>query len=180
MKQLTSEKDPDAWLLAEYPNEASIDPSESSTKTFRLLGASERSDLYFHQSATRERNKDNDFAAIRGLNIGEMRTLLNKDFRTTTQKTELAVISSASLEKNCALEFFSIFLLSLIGGIQQIGGETVEIYSEGSQVQWKNSIISELASAVIDSGLATNEAEALTVIIPAFAARGLLPDKLSD
>ena len=175
-----SEKDPDAWLLAKYPNEASTDPNESSTKTFRLLGASARSELYFHQSAKSERTKDNDFAAIRGLNLREMRTLLNKDFRTPTQKTELAVISSASLEKNCALEFFSIFLLSLTAGIQHISGKTVEVNTEKSRVQWKNSIISELASAVIDSGLAVDEAEALTVVVPAFAARGLLPDTLSD
>lgn len=173
----TSKKDQDAWLLAEYPNEASTDPSESLTRTLRLLGPSKSNDLFYHQSTTAEHAKDNDFVATRGLKLQEMRTLLNKDFQSSNQKSEFAVISDVSLEKNCALEFFQIFMLSLTTKIQHLGGKTTAVRTQGREDHWQNDILSELASTLTESELANDEAEALTLIVPAFAAHNLLPER---
>ncbi len=43
--------------------------------------------------------------------------------------------------------------------------------------RWENDVLEKLAQILIDVGLASNMGVAKTVIIPAFAARWLLPAK---
>jgi hypothetical protein len=149
---------------------------EKSSQTQRnRWGCTVRNSSYFHPSAAQELG-DNDFPALRGLTQSEMIDLLRKDFvQRPPDRRHLSVISNGSLEKNCALELFASFMLALTSTIARVKGETEVVVDQEGRLHRTNTTFSMMASAVVSSGLASDEAEALTVIIPAFAARGLLP-----
>ena len=148
------------------------DPSVSLTGTIRMLGQPK----YLHPSVTHEELEDNDFSFLRGLTIPEMRAILKRSFRDGPPKrsTEVAVLSSSSLERNCTLELFTLFMLSFTDQISQFRGRTTKIAGPNGET-WTNDTFDEMAAAVVQAGLAEDEAEALTLVVPAFAARGLLP-----
>lgn len=152
------------------------DPSVSPIRAIRTLGQRE----YLHPSVTDEEIEDNDFPFLRGLTVPEMRAALRRTFRdgSTNRSTEAAVLSSSSLERSCALELITLFMLSLTGRISQIKGHTTKVTRPDGET-WTNSVINEMATAVVQNGLAEDEAEALTLVVPTFAARGLLPTELS-
>ena len=141
----------------------------------RMLGQRE-----FHPSVKDTEREDNDFAFLRGLTLPEMQASLMRDFHKGTNNvtTEVAVLSSSSLERNCAQELFTLFILSFTSQIWQVKGRTTKITGPDGET-WTNDVFSEIASAVVLAGLAEDEAEALTLVVPAFAARGLLPTELS-
>ncbi len=87
-------------------------------------------------------------------------------------------MSISSLERNCTLELFTIFMLSLTSRISQVKGRTTNNKGWKGET-WMNDTVSEMGSAIAQAGLAEDEAEALTLVVPAFAARGLLPTELS-
>ncbi|CAD6567326.1 MAG: hypothetical protein ASARMPREDX12_000214 [Alectoria sarmentosa] len=151
------------------------DPSISSTRILRMLGQRE-----FHPSVKDTEREENDFAYLRGLSLPEMQASLMRDFYKGTNNvtTEVAVLPSSSLERNCAQELFTLFILSFTSQILQVKGRTTKITGPNGET-WTNDVLSEIASAVVLAGLAEDEAEALTLVVPAFAARGLLPTELS-
>ena len=151
------------------------DPTVSWTRAMRTLG---------HRDYLRPLypdDEENGFTFLSGLTLSEQRAALRRAFRdSSTSSTEVAVLSSSSRERNCALELFTLFLLSLTGQISRIMGRTSRIISsDGGGETWTNDTISELAGALVQAKLAEDEAEALTLVVPAFAARGLLPTEVS-
>lgn len=149
------------------------DPSVSWTRTMRTLGQRD----YLHPLYPND--EENGFTFLNGLTLSEQRAALRRAFRDgSTTSTEVAVLSSSSRERNCALELFTLFMLSIAGQVSQVRGRTTRIAGANSET-WKNEIISELASALVQAKLAEDEAEALTLVVPAFAAKGLLPTELS-
>ena len=119
---------------------------------------------------------ENGFTFLRGLTLQEQRAALRRTFQdgSTNRSTEVAVLSRSSLERNCALELFTLFMLSLTSQISQVKGLTTRTTGSKGE-KWSNITITEMAKAVVQTGLAEGEAEALTLVVPAFAARGLLP-----
>ena len=150
------------------------DPSVSSTRAMRTLGQRE----YLHPFVTND--DENGFTFLRGLTLTEQRAALRRAFQdgSTHRSTEVAVLSNSSLERNCTLELFTLFMLSLTSQISQVKGRTTKVTGPNGE-NWSNDIVSELAIAVAQAGLALDEAEALTLVVPAFAARGLLPKEPS-
>ena len=124
---------------------------------------------------------ENGFTFLRGLTLQEQKAALRRTFQdgSSNRSTEVAVSSGSSLERNCALELFTLFMLSLTSQITQVKGRTTSNTGLNGE-EWYNDIISEMASAVVQTGLAESQAEALTLVVPAFAARGLLPTESSQ
>ena len=149
------------------------DPTVSWTRAMRTLG---------HRDYLRPLypdDEENGFTFLSGLTLSEQRAALRRVFRdSSTSSAEVAVLSSSSRERNCALELFTLFMLSLTGQISQVRGRTSRITSSDGET-WMNDTISELAIALVQAKLADDEAEALTLVVPAFAARGLLPTEVS-
>jgi hypothetical protein len=84
--------------------------------------------------------------------------------------TEIAVVTDDNLLKNCTLELFSNFMLSVTAQVQAVQGSSQRVGGVR-----KSSAIESLAVVVVESGLAETKEEAKSVIVPAFARRGLLP-----
>jgi hypothetical protein len=88
----------------------------------------------------------------------------------------------------CAQEILSLFILSIAAKVKSVGGETV--YQDQAHEERRprdatrvarsveNLVFLELAREVADAGLAHDITEAYTLIIPAFARYGLLPDRI--
>ena len=133
---------------------------------------------YLHPSVTDD--DENGFTFLRGLTLTEQRAALRRAFQdgSTHRSTEIAVLSNSSLERNCTLELFTLFMLSLTSQISRVNGHTSKVTSPYGE-SWTNDTVSEFARAVAQAGLAEDEAEALTLVVPAFAARGLLPTEPS-
>ena len=129
---------------------------------------------YLHPSVTDD--EENGFTFLRGLTLSEQRAALRRTFRdgSINRSTEVAILSNSSMEQNCALELFTLFMLSLTSQVSQVSGRTTKILGPSGEI-WMNETISEMASAVVQFGLAEDQAEALTLVVPAFGARGLLP-----
>lgn len=146
------------------------DPRVSWTRAMRTLGQRD----YLHPMYPDE--DENGFTFLRGLTLQEQRAVLRRTFQdgSTNRSTEVAVLSGSSLERNCALELFTLFMLSLTGQISQVKGRTTHTAGLGDE-KWTNDVISEMASALLQTGLAEHHAEALTLVVPAFAAKALLP-----
>ena len=151
-----------------------FDPSVSSTRAVRTLGQRD----YLHPSVMDDDESGFDF--LRGLTLTEQRAALRRAFQdgSTHGSTEVAVLSNASIERSCTLELFTLFMLSLTSQISRIKGHTTKVTGPNGE-SWTNDTISELARAVAQAGLAEDEDEALTLVVPAFAARGLLPTEPS-
>ena len=149
------------------------DPNVSWARAMRTLGQRDYLRPLYPD------DEENGFTFLSGLTLSEQRAALRRAFRdSSTTSTEVAVLSSSSRERNCALELFTLFMLSLAGQISQVRGRTRRIAGPNGET-WMNEIINELASALVQAKLAEDEAEALTLVVPAFAARGLLPTELS-
>lgn len=149
------------------------DPSVSWTRAMRTLGQQD------HLHPLYPNDEENGFTFLKGLTPSEQRAALRRAFRDgSTTSTEVTVASSSSRERNCALELFTLFMLSIVGQISQVRGRTTRIVGPNGET-WKNEFIDELASALVQAKLAEDEAEALTLVVPAFAARRLLPTELS-
>ena len=164
-------KDPDIWLFSDASTESPPQLNESPTRASRRLG-----EVAYHPSLSPEAIEEDNFAFLRGLTMSEMQDVLIQDFQSPQQAAsyELSIVSSSSLENNCALELFSVFMLSFTKDVLPIKGSVYES-ERADEPLWRIDIIDELADAVVCAGLVDDMAEALTVIVPAFAARGLLP-----
>ena len=95
----------------------------------------------------------------------------------------------SDLIMQCAQEILSLFILSIAAKVKSVGGETVyqdHAHDENRRPRdatrvarsVENSVFLELAREVVDAGLAHDITEAYTLIIPAFAHYGLLPDRI--
>jgi hypothetical protein len=87
-----------------------------------------------------------------------------------------------TLAGHCALELFSCFMDAIAARIKAIGGSTQPLYPgpslEVSELSFlQNSLLQSIASGCVSAGLAHDDAEAYTVIIPAFLKQGLLSDE---
>ncbi|ERF75711.1 hypothetical protein EPUS_01541 [Endocarpon pusillum Z07020] len=94
------------------------------------------------------------------------------------QDIVIKTTSRESFEIECALEIFSLFMLSLCMSVDRVKGETVQIVNwltEEMGEEMINSVFTALAQEVIDAGLENNTDLALRYIIPAFAKFRLLP-----
>ena len=168
---------PTDWTIADAVEPVALsfsDPSVSSTRAMRTLGQRD----YLHPLITED--EENGFTFLRGLTLAEQRAALRRAFQdgSTHRSTEVAVLSKSSLERNCTLELFMLFMLSLTSRISRVKGRTTKVTGPHGE-SWTNDIISEVAGAVAQAGLAGDEAEALTLVVPAFATRGLLPTEMS-
>ena len=98
-----------------------------------------------------------------------------------------AVISTSSLEQNCALEILSSFMLALAGTITIMKGkmQVVSLPAEHKPLDlalsgrsedslWLHPVVEALVSIVVDAELA-DRIIAYTIIIPALHIHGLLP-----
>ncbi|KAL4899026.1 hypothetical protein BDW74DRAFT_184134 [Aspergillus multicolor] len=78
-----------------------------------------------------------------------------------------------------AQEIFTEFMLQLASKTTEIGGYTRRRPplpgDRPDEPRWSNSVISRLADIVRDSGLAVDEEEAYTLVVPPLHAYGLLP-----
>ncbi|KAL8820232.1 MAG: hypothetical protein Q9191_007559, partial [Dirinaria sp. TL-2023a] len=112
--------------------------------------------------------------------------------RMAAQEHHSAVISTLSLEENCALDIFSSFMLALANNITRIGGTTHTFVQPTTYAQhvptnavqsedglWFNSVIEAMVSIVVDSEL-TDRTTAYTIIIPALYIYDLLPKHVTD
>lgn len=104
-----------------------------------------------------------------------------------TQKNHTAVISTLSLEQNCALDFFSSSMLALAKNIKNIGGTTQTfqqspeynpsqspVPGQSEDIFCINSVTEAMIAIIVDSELA-DRTTANTLIIPALYLRDLLP-----
>lgn len=112
--------------------------------------------------------------------------------RMAAKEDHSAVISTLSLEENCALDIFSSFMLALANNITRIGGTTHASIQPSTYAQhiptsavqsedglWVNSVIEAMVSIVVDSEL-TDRTTAYTIIIPALFIYDLLPKDITD
>jgi len=86
-----------------------------------------------------------------------------------------AIMSSQSLQKQCALEIFSGFLEAVAEKTERVGGVTKSIGGGYWNTRFKNSTFTAISGILVESGLVTSEIEANAIVIPPFACRGLLP-----
>jgi len=100
---------------------------------------------------------------------------------------DLAVYTSNSLDRECAYDIFSAFMLAVAGRIIKLGGDYSKEHlpwtlthgislPNGSRQIWKNTLIDQLATAVRTSGLARDIEEAYLLIVPSLAVHDLLPE----
>ena len=80
-----------------------------------------------------------------------------------------------------AKELFSLFILAVARQISNVGGQASELSSsdcllQGTRAEWRNTLFTELAESVVQSGLVEGIEEALSLVIPAFAAYNLVPE----
>ncbi|MCJ1474724.1 hypothetical protein MMC13_003384 [Lambiella insularis] len=130
--------------------------SHGTTSTTKTRRASDPK--WIHPSADVD---ENSFVALRGLTLPEMRALLKKDFGLRP----VIAVPEPSLIRACALEFVTVFLAALTKHIRDVGG------TERSLV----SAFHHLAKAILASRLVDTVDEALTMVVPAFVAGGLVP-----
>ena len=103
------------------------------------------------------------------------------------QEDHTAIVSTLSLEENCALDIYSYFMIALAKNITKIGGTTNIVVqstphtphipthaAESEDGLWVNSVVEAMVSIVVDSEL-TDRTTAYTVIIPALHLCDLLP-----
>ena len=90
----------------------------------------------------------------------------------------------------CAQEILSVFILKIVSTVKQVHGKTTRIQSIVPKIRgphrartprrFENSLFLDLASEIVDVGVAHDIIEAHTLIIPAFARYGLLPEPTAD
>ena len=77
-----------------------------------------------------------------------------------------------TIDEQCALEIFSLFMLSVCMSIHHVRGE---VRHEDGRSSF--SVVTELAEIVFQAGLVDDPRDAFIYIVPAFAKYGLLPKK---
>ena len=129
---------------------------------------------YLHPRANFE---DDDFAALQGLTLPEIKKVLLKDFVRVPRHRVVAVLET-SLTKACYLELLTIFLLSILRTVQWVDSESSPSglrQSCGMGSPYNISIVNKLAEAISGSCLGVSMDEATSIVVPALAFYDLLP-----
>lgn len=94
--------------------------------------------------------------------------------------------SETTIANHCALEIFAYFMDTMATKIKEVGGRTEQRrliarhMDPGTNDSGRtNTVLESISHECVATGLAHDLAEAYTVIVPAFAKRGLLPKSLS-
>jgi hypothetical protein len=93
--------------------------------------------------------------------------------------SDIAVTIETDLAHHCALELFSAFMFEITAYFKYVGGRTTTSETSGYGDYWSNELITALAEVVAEAGLVEDKDDALPILIPAFATRGLLPTELT-
>ncbi|MCJ1431002.1 hypothetical protein MMC27_000352 [Xylographa pallens] len=138
----------------------------------RALGISMPSHEYIHPTVDLE---ENSYPALRGLTIDEMEALLKRDVRGHVCKMVLG-ISENDIIRGCAIDFLNAFLLSLMENIERIRPHwKPSSRSTGPGPVHVVPLFQDLAQIIVKAGLVASTDDALTIVVPAFAACNLLP-----
>ncbi|MCJ1296185.1 hypothetical protein MMC34_007751 [Xylographa carneopallida] len=144
----------------------------SRTARLRALGAPLLYHEYIHPSVDLE---ENSYPALRGLTKDEMEALLKRDIQGHTCKMVLGV-SENHIFDGCAIDFLNAYLLSLMEKIEQIILHSkLSLQTTGPGPMYVVPLFQDLAQTIVKSGLSGSTDHALTIVVPAFAASGLLP-----
>ena len=121
--------------------------------------------------------EDDDFAALQGLTLSEMKKVLQKDF-VRVPRCEVVAVPETSLTIACYIELLTVFLVSILKTVQRVDvGSWVSSPLESSErgPQCTVPAFDKLAEAIASSCLEVSMDEAMSIVVPTLAFHDLLP-----